>query len=121
MLKLNLARLFELRGIRKPIAFLKQHGLKTGMAFYVYHNKQKSLKPMLIEKLCWILKCTPNDLFQWSPDSKEEDTETHPLLALKHEEEIDLANITEDIPIDKLKEFQKGVKELKEKLADKNN
>ena len=88
MLILNFKRLFLARGIYRPNAFL----LSKGFSIF--------------------LNCTPNDLLQWFPTSKEEDTANHPLASLRHPEQIEqMAQLINAIPLDKLTEVQNLIKE----------
>ena len=67
MLKLDINRLMDHRGIQNPRSFLVKSG-------FTYQSSRRLLKGEMacayfIEMLCIILNCTPNDLFSWTPDS----------------------------------------------------
>ncbi len=34
----------------------------------IYHDKTKSIDFRILDKLCWALECTPNDIFTYIPD-----------------------------------------------------
>jgi hypothetical protein len=117
MLKYNLERLFMLRGISKPASVLIKAGFPRGVAYRILENKIKTFTPSHIEKLCIAFDCTPNELMEWTPDSKYKLAETHPLQKLLPEEKIiDLREITKDIPIEKLGLFADKLEELKRTL-----
>jgi DNA-binding Xre family transcriptional regulator len=92
MLKLNLVRLFKIRGITKPNAFLSKLGINYVTASNIINGKVTSLKFSHTEKLCKALKCTPNDLYEWVPDKKNPDKNS-PLASLVRNHDSDLNKI----------------------------
>ena len=103
MLKYNLKRIFNARLINKPIGFLMNSGFKNHSAHSILSGKTKSLTPEKIEKLCIALHCTPNDLFDWTEDSKHSLDNNHPLRNLKRNSDNDnLLSITKTLPLDQL-------------------
>ncbi len=119
MLKYNLKRLFEARGIGKPYSFLRKNGFSLNEATRIANEKVLALNPVQMEKLCIALYCSPNDLLEWIPSNQLYDTPSHPLYPLKNPVKIDLTNLHADIPLNKLEEFKHGLDELKEKLSSK--
>ncbi len=84
MINYNLAQIFSLKGIPKPTTWLrKKAGLSHSVAQRLMKNKVRSLTLDTIEKICFQLHCTPNDLLTWSPDNKVEDIAGHPLQQLR--------------------------------------
>lgn len=65
-----------------------------------------------LEKLSTLLNCTPNDLFEWTPNSKKEDNPENPLQAIKKSETIDLAETLRSLPIHKIKEVEALLKSM---------
>ena len=62
-----------------------------------------------------LLNCTPNDLFEWREDNKTVVHDTHALRSLKRETPArSVADMTRDIPADKLEKLEKMLAELKE-------
>lgn len=119
MLKYNIKLICTNRQIKYPVSFLTKAGFRAQTASRIVNNKFVSLSPALIEKLCLALHCTPNDLMQWSPDPKT-GSNNHPLQSLiRDEENLQLLNLTENIPIDKLKEFYTKAAELKDNIINK--
>ncbi len=55
-------------------------------------------------------------MMEWSEDEKYQTSENHPLRKLKPCIEVDLRNISRDLPINKINEFAKQVEELKKNL-----
>lgn len=114
MLKLNINTLAQARGIKNLAAHLMNFGFTYQPAFRLASGKTKSLPFPTIEKLCLALNCTPSDLFIFQPQANEIITENHPLKTLiPKSEPLNLTNIANDIPIDKLPEFSKKLDELK--------
>jgi hypothetical protein len=82
MIRYNLERIILLRGHNKPAAFLQKNG-------YGYHKSHRMLAGQTqitfseLFDLCKLLRCTPNDLMEWIPDTKHPLEDNHPLLALR--------------------------------------
>lgn len=116
MLKYNLQKLFAQRGIKNRQAFLLKAGFNRQTATRIINNKFSALKLSQIEKLCLALHCTPNDIIEYTPDPQKP-IPNHPLTKLIHTETPEqLANIIDDIPIDKLNDFTQQIKNLKTQL-----
>lgn len=116
MLKYNIKHLLEARGITKPLAYLTKGGITYQMAHNLINNKVAAIKPAVIEKLCTHLNCTPNDLMEWIPEQNT-NTQNHPLETLMHKQlPQHLQTIVADIPVNKLKQFEEKMLELKKEL-----
>jgi DNA-binding Xre family transcriptional regulator len=116
MLKINLNKVFRLRGITKPGKFLVQNGFSESTAYNIIKLKTPAIKLENLNKLCSILSCTPNDLLEWTPDKNIPLPETHPLQKLKPSESLNLSELLKDVPAGKISEFKSGIEELKTKL-----
>lgn len=116
MLKINLNKIFRLRGIQNPAKFLKLNGFSESIAYNIIRHKTPALKLQNLNKLCSILSCTPNDIFEWTPDQSIPLAENHPLQKLKPAETLNLGELLKDIPAEKISEFKSGIEELKTKL-----
>ena len=64
MLQLNLKRIFKARGIEQPYKFLAQNGFVPFTAHKYKNGKVEHMRLDHIEKLCTVLNCTPNDIFE---------------------------------------------------------
>jgi DNA-binding Xre family transcriptional regulator len=116
MLKYNIKSLCTARGISKPVGHLIKAGINTNMASQLINNKIAAIKPAVLEKLCVYLNCTPNDLMEWIPDDKTNST-NHPLETLIHKQlPTQLQTIVADIPVNKLKQFEEKMLELKKEI-----
>jgi DNA-binding Xre family transcriptional regulator len=116
MLKYNIKSLLQARGITNQLVHLTKAGITYQMAHMLVANKVAAIKPAVLEKLCIHLKCTPNDLMEWIPEENT-NTQNHPLEPLmKKQLPTQLQNIMQDIPINKLQDFENKMLELKKEL-----
>lgn len=83
MLNLRVKRLMISKGIANPHSFLVKNGINHTTATKILSSRCKNLKVEYIELLCWHISCTPNELFEWEPDSKYVDHPGHPLQAVR--------------------------------------
>jgi len=116
MLYTNIKKLFDLRGIKKPVKFLKENGFSDNTAYKIVSHRFTSLSLDKVEKLCIALSCTPNDLLEFKPDPNSSIPENHPLQKLKPTESFNIFDITKDIPNEKIPEFKSALEEIKSKL-----
>ncbi len=108
MLTYNFHRIFRARAIDKPYAFLKTYGFSDNFASTVKQNRVKRLNNRDLEKLCVALRCTPNDLLEWTEDDNYELDETHPMRKLiKLDDFSDITRAMSSIPLDKIEEVHK--------------
>lgn len=119
MLKYNLNRLFELRGINKPYSFLLDKGYSRNVAYRLTRNRKKLFTPNEIERLCLLFNCTPNDLFEWKPNKTGQDDPKYAIHELNRETRIDFRKLGDDIPIGKLPELQKEISEAIKRVKNK--
>lgn len=118
MLKLNVNRMFTVRGVRQKTGFLMKAGLSRSMANRIAAGDVKRLSSRQLELLCLALHCSLNDLYDWIPDKPELVNETNPLVKLIRSDTIyfDIANFTIDIPVEKLNVLRERLALLKEEL-----
>ncbi|MFA6979428.1 MAG: helix-turn-helix transcriptional regulator [Ignavibacteriaceae bacterium] len=113
MLKYNLNKIFKMRGVHNPVQFLESKGYKRDTAYRIVNNIAKTLQLRQIQDICLWFNCTPNDLFEWTPDKQEELTTTPALMQLMPAKLADFAQLAKDIPMHKVPEFMKKIEELK--------
>ena len=116
MLRFNLKKIYRMRGIHKPMKFLQRHGFSYSKAYSLAHNRMNAVRLDNLEKLCFLLNCTPNDLLEWKPTLPEHNVENHPMLKLMPKEDFNFLEIIKDIPPEQIPEFKKSVVEAKSKL-----
>jgi len=113
MLYFNIKRLLDLRGIDKQYAFLVKNGFASQTASNMVNNYVGHIKPAQMEKLCLLLNCTPNDLFDWQPDKNSAVPENHPLKSLaKDKSAPPISEMVRDLPVEKLSELEAIINNL---------
>ena len=97
MLKLNLVRALQLRGVKSHSRFLYELGFAASSVRGLLNDTFGQIKYEQLEKLCVALNCTPNDLFEWQPDENRQLAPTHSLNKLKKK---NLAQMMSDVPLE---------------------
>ena len=111
MLTFNFSRIFKARGIDKPFSYLVKVGYSDNFATRIVNNRMKRLNLDDVEKLCELFQCTPNDLLEWIPESKDKTNDKHPLISIKHSNQVvQLTHILNSVPLDKLSEIENMIK-----------
>lgn len=114
MLIFRLSRIFALRGIDKPFAYLVKIGFSRATASNLLNDRLIQVKVGHLETLCRALNCAPNDLFEWTPTEGRSVPENHPLNSLKREKApARLSQIVKDIPVEKLHMIEELLNQLK--------
>ncbi len=113
MVKMNLKRLFNLRGIKKPMKFLMEKGITYSRAYHLSRDLFTRYDNHIIEQICYALNCTPNDLFEFEPDKehlKDEKLELHKLKkSTLPANEIEMLMQTQ--PIEKVEEMMRKMRD----------
>jgi DNA-binding Xre family transcriptional regulator len=112
MIRYNFDRIFKARGIERPFTFLRKAGFSDNFATKINQNKVKRLNLEEIERLCVLLKCTPNDFFEWTPDSDNQVNEDHPLNDIRRSDiVIDITKTLNSVPLGQLAEIEQMIKD----------
>ena len=112
MLTYNFKRVFRARGIEKPHAYLRKAGFSDSFASKIKNNNAKRIELRELERLCLLLKCTPNDFMEWTPEANIDVVEDHPMNILKKpEHEVDFVKTLNQVPLGKLEELDRILKE----------
>jgi len=106
MLSFSITRVANLRGIGKPYKFLVKNGFTPTTATKLASGDIEYLRVEYLEKLASLLNCTPNDFFEWTPNSRAEDKADHPLSVLRKAELVDLTSTLRGLSMEKLKEVE---------------
>ena len=107
-----------MRGIENPWTFLFHNGFVRSTASNYYNGTAQTIRIEHIEKLCLLLNCSPSDLFEWHPDERARASagENHALNSLIREKSApNISDIVKDLPIEKMEEIGRMLKDLKEK------
>lgn len=116
MLKFNMKRVFQARGIERPYSFLVRAGFSPNHATRVVNGRVKQLNLDDIERLCVLLKCMPNDLLEWTPGKNFIPGQEHPLSSLQRVgQDNPVSRIWYSVPIDRLQEIETLVRKELEK------
>lgn len=108
MIQLNLQRIFTARGIDQPYKFLVRNGFVPFTAHKYKNSKVDHIRLDHIEKLCVVLNCTPNDLFEWNPDDLLDDRADHPLQKIRRRDKtIEISKMLSNVSLEKLEEIEK--------------
>jgi len=54
----------------KPQEIVTLTGISRKTIYNIYNDKTKGIEFDTLDKLCFALDCTPNDLFRYIPDDK---------------------------------------------------
>lgn len=109
MLRLNLKRVFALRGVDNPAAFMIEAGIVRQTANNLLKQQTSVVKIEHLELLCRKLNCTPNDFFEWQTDSANALPESHSLNNLKRTQTAQvIQSMVKDIPLEKMEELLSG-------------
>ena len=111
MIQFNFDRTFKARGIMRPFSFLKQAGFSDGFATKIKNNKATIIRHREMEKLCLLLHCTPNDFYEWIPDSSTPVEENHPMHKIrKNDKVVDITQTLNSVPFDQLEKIDLMIK-----------
>lgn len=111
MLKYDFKRIFIIRGISNPLQFLRKHGFTPQTANRIAHNLVGSVSLEILESLCILLKCTPNDLMVWSADKDSNLSGNLPLNELVRKDDYtDFASLCSDLSLGQIEEMMNSVK-----------
>jgi len=102
MLKFNPRRVFALRGIDNALTFMMNNGFTRSTASTILNMNTSAAKQQHVERLCVLLSCTPNDLYEWKPDSRVLITKDHPLQSLTRIHFKDPLEFLKEIPLERL-------------------
>ena len=116
MISFNLPRLLKTKGITKPFSHFMSLGYSRGLASRMAGNQERGFTLDKLEKYCIHFNCTPNDLFDYHPDSKNRLAPNHPLYQLKREDNTEEINaLLHELPLEKIRELAQLIKTEKKK------
>jgi DNA-binding Xre family transcriptional regulator len=106
MLYFNLPRILKIRGITHPFSYFMSLGYSRGTASKMTQNRVQTFTIQKLEQYCIQFNCTPNDLFEFIPSTKNPVPPEHPLQALKREDNTNEINtLLHNLPIEKIREL----------------
>lgn len=115
MLFLNLQRVFQLRDVKNPYSKLMKIGISSATASNLLNYRVQSINHKHLEKICELLNCEPNDLYEWKPSDDTPNPENHPLKNLKRDDSSKkISEMLKNIPLEKFNQVEELLNELKE-------
>lgn len=113
MLKLNITELLKGRGIDNASRYLVERGMAYHRVNRLLTGKTDSFTYSILDELCRLCVCTPNDLFVWVKDEGMTVADDHPLYALKPKVAVmNPVDRVKNLPagkLEKLKAFMDGL------------
>ncbi|MFC2138148.1 helix-turn-helix domain-containing protein [Bacteroidota bacterium] len=111
MLSYNFNRIFKARAVEKPFTYLRNAGFSDKFATKIKNNKIARINLREIERLCILLRCTPNDFFEWTPDKDNQIDSEHPIYKIKKSDKVvDITKTLNSVPLDQLDEIEEMIK-----------
>jgi len=112
MLIYNFDRVFKARGIERPFTYLIKAGFSDNFATKVKNNKLVRIHLRELEKLCLLLRCTPNDFCEWVPDNDANIDSGHPIhMIRKSDKVVDMTKTLNSVPLGQLDEIEEMIQE----------
>lgn len=105
MITLNIKELCRLRGIKSPNTALRKAGISNYVAQEYLSGKKHRFVTKHIEILCKLLRCTPNDLFSWTPDEPADDYPENTLQAIRKKEIPDITQAVKNMTAQEIEEM----------------
>jgi DNA-binding Xre family transcriptional regulator len=114
MLIYNFERILKARGIDKPFSFFVNAGFSDNFATKAKKNQVKLLRMRTLEKVCLLLNCTPNDLYDWIPDKDQQVDKDHMMndIRKKDDKVIDITKALHSIPLKKLDKLEELIHQV---------
>ena len=113
MLFLNFARIFQLKGIHKPFAYLTSNGYSPGYATKLANNRISEISISYMYKFCKEFNCTPNDIFEFRVSPSENLPPDHALHTLTKREAVkEITAKINALPIEKIMQMHDIIKNM---------
>jgi hypothetical protein len=85
-----------------------QNGFVSFTAHKYKNGKVEQIRLDHIEKLCILLNCTPNEIFEWVPNDLLDDRNDHPLQAIRRrDKKLEIVKLLSKMPLSRLEEIEK--------------
>ena len=108
MLVWDFNKVFKMRGIEKPIKWLRALGVSRRLASKIANNQCDKLSLYHLELLCEHLKCTPHDFMLWKPLKAQAENEHHALrILLPDKTGTRTANLLKKLTLVQIRELEK--------------
>jgi DNA-binding Xre family transcriptional regulator len=122
MINYNFDRIFKARGVDKPFTYLTKAGFSDKYATKIKNNKIKRIGLIELEKLCILLRCTPNDFYEWIPENDEQVDKDHALSAIRKSDKVfDLTKTLNSVPLGELDKLEELINQTINSSPHKNS
>ena len=112
MLYLELNKMMEDRGIENPNQFLVKAGFTYYAASRLLHTRKTTINLNHLERLCFALHCSIEDLIVWEPKEMVNATK-HPLYKLKaRQRKGNISTGLKYLPPEKVEELRNYIQQL---------
>ena len=112
MINYNFDRIFKARGVDKPFTYLRKAGFSDNYATKIKNNKVRRIGLKELEKLCMLLRCSPNDFYEWIPEKDEQVDKDHPLNVIRKSDKVfDLTKTLNSVPLSELDKLEELIKQ----------
>lgn len=102
MIHLRIAEACRAKGIRHPLTALTKAGISITKATQYLKGKTNRLMIDDAERLCRLLRCTINDLLEWTPDNQAEDYPENPLQAIRKRKVLNLEERLKNLSMEEI-------------------
>ena len=114
MLYLDLPRVCSEKGIESLSRYLSKHGFPYYTAGRLVRIDQQRISLDLMERLCKVFYCTPNDLLTVD-GSADELPDGHPLKSLRRTElQTNIAGKLHKLPVEKLEQVRQLIDHMEQ-------
>ena len=108
MIRLRIKQLMKERGILHPHKELMAAGISDRVAGKYLKGEKRWILHTHVEILCRLLRCVPNDLYEWVPDQPADDYPENTLQIIKQRETLDTQKLLKDMTLEDIrKRFKK--------------
>lgn len=113
MLRFRVRYLLESKGIANPYNFLIKSGFTPNVATRTLNGNAEQVKLRYINRLCKVLQCTPDDLFEWYAGKDETLPDNHPLLKLvRNDKPFGIIRHINQLSLDQIKQVEQFINTL---------
>ena len=103
MIQLRIKELMAQRGVKSRLSAMTKAGISQAVAQKYLGGSKQWILLEHVGILCLLLRCTPNDLFEWTPDTPADDYPENPLQAIRQKPSFDLGEKLKGMSLEEIK------------------
>ena len=116
MIVWNFKKVLKMRGIVKPLPWLRDLGISEKLAQKIATNNIDKISLHHLELLCDALRCTPHDFMEWKPRKKQEEDTYHPLRCLLADNSgANIVKFLKKFSLEEIRKFEEMIKKMRGK------